>query len=115
MSGDAALWLMIAGIHLLALGCVVVLMIPALRGGPEWPPASSDSGSDDGWGNEPRHPPSPQDVPGGGLPLPEAEQSRIRLRDHERMHDGLPGRPRRPVREPTRRPVRTATGNRGRS
>src|SRR5205807_1830224 len=68
MSGDAALWLMIAGIHLLALGCVVVLMIPALRGGPEWPPASSDSGSDDGWGNEPRRPPSPQDVPGGGLP-----------------------------------------------
>ncbi|HUO74473.1 MAG TPA: hypothetical protein VMU39_27125 [Solirubrobacteraceae bacterium] len=107
MSGEAQLMLMIAGVHLLGLACVAVLMIPALRDGPDSPPQASDGGSDDGWGNYPRRPVSPRDVPGGGLPLPDAEPAHVRLRDHRRLGDHLPARERRPAREPDRQPVRT--------
>lgn len=106
MSGEAQLLLMIAGVHLLGLACVAVLMFPALRDQPPSPP-NSDGGSDDGWGNFPRRPRSPEDVPGGGLPLPDAQPARIRLRGHERLHDRLPARERRPAREPQRAPVPT--------
>ena len=99
--------LMIAGVHLLGLACVVALMIPALRERPDVPPRRSDGGSDDGWGNYPTRPPSPRDVPGGGIPLPDAEPARVRLRDHRRLREYLPARQRRPAREPDRRPVRT--------
>lgn len=104
MSGDAQLMLMIAGMHLLGMVCVVVLLFPALRDAP--PSSGSDSGSDDGWGRGPRRPPQPPTPPRGGIPLPDAVQSRIRLRDHGRLSDHLPRRERRPVREPERAPVR---------
>jgi hypothetical protein len=45
-------------------------------------------------------------VPGGGLPLPDAEPARVRLRDHRPLRERLPARERRPAREPERRPVR---------
>jgi hypothetical protein len=75
---------------------------------PGWrlPPGPADSGGGGGGGgSRPREPNAPPDAPRGGLPLPDAEQSRERVRDHDR-----PGRrrlrPRRPVREPDRSPVR---------
>ena len=84
-------------------------MIPALRDDSD-PPADQDSGSsDDGWGNLPAHRPEPGNRPGGGLPLPDAEQSRIRLREPGRISERLPGPQRRPVREPQRTPVRQPT------
>ena len=98
--------LMIAGVHLLGLACVAVLMVPALRDPPDSPSQPSDGGSDDGWGNYPRRPPKPSGVPGGGLPLPDAEPARVRLRDHQKMSERLPARERRPAREPERKPVR---------
>jgi hypothetical protein len=75
-------------------------------------PADSDGGGGGGGGSGPREPTVPPGAPRGGLPLPDAEQSRERIRDHDR-----PGRrrlgPRRPAREPerspVRRPVRTLT------
>ncbi len=113
MSGETQLLLMIAGVHLLGLVCVAILMFPALRDQPDGPPRS-DGGSDDGWGNYPRRPPSPQDIPGGGLPLPDAQPARQRLRDHQRLRERLPARERRPAREPQRQPqrepVRRASG-----
>src|SRR5437588_8316598 len=108
MSAEAQLMLMIAGVHLVGLACVAVLMVPALRDVPEAPPGPPEDGSDDGWGNRPREPNSPHDVPGGGLPLPDAVPARVRLRDHRRMRDLLPGRERRPAREPERTPVRVS-------
>jgi hypothetical protein len=108
MSGEAQLMLMIAGVHVLGLACVAVLMIPALRDMPDGPPRPPDDGSDDGWGNRPRQPRDPSDVPGGGLPLPDAKPARVRLRDHRRMRDRLPRRERRPAREPERTPVRVS-------
>jgi hypothetical protein len=107
MSGDAQLMLMIAGMHLLGLVCAAVLIIPALRDGPEFPPRPSDPGSDGGWGRGPNRPPTPPRPPRGGIPLPDAEQARIRLRDHRKLSERLPRRARRPVREPGRTPVRT--------
>jgi hypothetical protein len=107
MSADAQLMLMIAGMHLLGLVCAAVLIIPALRDGPEFPPHPSDPGSDGGWGRGPNPPPTPPDSPRGGIPLPDAEQPLIRLRDHRKLTERLPRRERRPTREPERTPVRT--------
>ncbi len=104
MSGEAQLLLWIAGVHLLGLACVAALMIPALREAPE-PPRPQDEGSDEGWGNHPRRPLAPHDLPGGGLPLPDAAPARVRLRDHRPLHERLPNRERRPAREPSREPV----------
>jgi hypothetical protein len=106
MSGDAQLMLMIAGMHLLGLVCAAVLIIPALRDNPELPPRRSDPGSDDGWGRGPDSPPKAPDSPRGGIPLLDAEQARVRLRDHRTLREQLPRRERRPAREPARTPVR---------
>jgi hypothetical protein len=108
MSGDTQLVLMIAGMHLLGLVCAAVLILPALRDSPDFPPRPSDPGSDGGWGRGPDLPPTPRDPPPGGIPLPDAEPARVRLRDHRKLSELLPGRERRPAREPERAPVRTA-------
>ena len=99
------LW--IAGVHLVGLVCVGVLLIPALRDQEPAPPRRADGENDDGWGPGPKSPPQPPTPPRGGIPLPDAEQARIRLRDGERLADKLPSRERRPAREPLRPPVRT--------
>lgn len=96
--------LMIAGVHLIGLGCVAVLLIPALREGPTSPPRP-DQGGDDGWGRGPGPTPLQPTSPSGGLPLPDAVPARVRLRDHRRLRDVLPARERRPAREPRRVPV----------
>ncbi len=107
MSGDAQLMLMIAGLHLLGLVCAAVLILPALRDGPDLPPRRPESGPDDGWGRGPGGPPKPPDPPRGGIPLLDADPARVRLRDHRKLGELLPGRERRPAREPDRTPVRT--------
>jgi hypothetical protein len=107
MSGDAQLMLMIAGLHLLGLVCAAVLIIPALRDSPDFPPGRPDSGPDDGWGRGPDAPPKPPDPPRGGIPLLDAEPARVRLRDHRTLREHLPRPERRPAREPRRTPVRT--------
>lgn len=102
---EVQLLLWMTGIHLFGFIAVGVLMIPTLRNGE--PPSDEDSGSsDDGWGNRPNVKPSPSRWPGGGIPLPDAEQSRVRFREPGRLSDRRPARERRPVREPDRRPVR---------
>jgi len=106
MSGEYQLMLMIAVMHLLGLIGVAVLMYMALRSdsGHRRP---GESGHDDGWGNEPRRPPEPSDRPWGGIPLPDADPALVRLRDHRKLPDLLPGRERRPAREPERTPHHT--------
>jgi hypothetical protein len=91
MSGDAQLMLMIAGMHFLGLVCAAVLILPALRDSPDIPPRP-DSGPDDGWGRGPDGPPKPPDPPRGGIPLLDADPARVRLRDHRKLGDLLPGR-----------------------
>jgi hypothetical protein len=107
MSGDAQLMLMIAGMHLLGLVFAAVLILPALRDSPEFPPRRPDPGSDGGWGRGPDLPPKPPDSPRGGIPLLDAEPASVRLRDHRTLTERLPKRERRPSREPDRTPVRS--------
>jgi hypothetical protein len=106
MSGEYQLMLMIAVMHLLGLIGVGVLMYIALRND-SGQQRRGESGHDDGWGNEPRRPPEPSNRPWGGLPLPDAEQALVRLRDHRKLSELVPPRQRRPVREPERTPTRT--------
>ena len=97
------------------LGAVVLMLVIAaimlarrlFFPGWDGPPGPSDNGGGGGGGSGPREPPAPPRSPRGGIPLPDAEQSRERVRDHAR-----PGcrrlRPRRHAREPGRSPARIA-------
>jgi len=105
---DVQLLIWMTGIHVVGFICVGILMLPALRD--DDPPADQDDGSsDDGWGNRPNVKPDPGRWPGGGIPLPDAEQSKVRFREPGRLGDHHKSPQRRPVRdpEPIRRPVPT--------
>src|SRR5438552_15830339 len=106
MTGDVQLLLWIAGVHLLGLGCVAVLLIPALKDGSS-PNRRSEGESDDGWGRGPKAPPQPPKPPRGGIPLPDADPARIRVRESGRLADHLPHRHRRPAPEPAPSPDTT--------
>src|ERR1700759_3416484 len=105
MSG-AALMLWIAGVHLLGLGCVALLMFPALKDTPLGPERRPDEG-DDGWGRGPKRPPETPKPPRGGIPLPDAVPARVRMRAPAPRGAPLPTRKRLRPRGPARRPVRT--------
>jgi hypothetical protein len=90
----------VAAVLLLGLGVPALLMYaPALLY--RRPPR--DGGSDGGGdGGGPEHPPTPPPMrPRGGIPLPDADPARIRLRDHVR-----PGWAPADSHRPQRRPVR---------
>lgn len=103
MSGAVQLVLLVGGLHVLGLVCAAALIIPALRDRPE-PPQRPDTGSDGGGGLRPSRPERPV-RPRGGLPLPDAQPARIRLREPGRLADLRPPRERRPAREPQRTPA----------
>ncbi|HET8980941.1 MAG TPA: hypothetical protein VFN87_22500 [Solirubrobacteraceae bacterium] len=70
------------------------------RPSPPGPPDSSDGG-----GGVPLNPRVPPLLPNGDLPLPDADQSSRRRRDHSGPSRAS-RRQRRPAREPSRRPAR---------
>jgi hypothetical protein len=104
MSSDAELMLIFGFLHLVAVGLGISLFVMFLR---------SDSGSkppdeeEPGGGGNDRISKNPKNSPSGGIPLPDADPSSVRLRTHERLADAH----RRPVRrrvierEPGRRRV----------
>jgi hypothetical protein len=98
------LMLFLIGVHVFGFVAVGLLMIPVLRDDPS---ESDDDGgsSDDGWGNRPNVKPDPSRWPGGGIPLPDAEQSSIRLREPGRIGEKLTRPERRPAREPAPNPT----------
>jgi hypothetical protein len=104
--GVGQLILLLIGMHLLALAGAGVLIVHAARTAPTAGWRAPGGGSDDGPGNSRPGPMAPPNVPGGGLPLPDAAPARVRLRDHRRLADLTPPRERRPAREPVREPVR---------
>jgi hypothetical protein len=84
-----------------------LMLVPALlyrRPGGS-PGSSDDDGGGGGGGPEPP-PPARPPRPRGGVPLPDAEPARTRIREHGRRLTGG-RRTRRPAREPARRPLRT--------
>jgi hypothetical protein len=93
---------------LVYLGIILaVMLVPMYISRRAAPPDTTDPGSDDGPGRGPRRPRDRPDRPQGGLPLPDAVQSRIRRRDHGLLKLRIPG-PRRDRRhDPDRKPVRT--------
>jgi hypothetical protein len=114
MQGDVQLMLWIAGVHLLGLICIAILLIPALRSD-DHPSPGGESSSDEGWGNLPPERPKPKLWPGGGLPMPDAVQSRVRLRGPGRLGDLVPRTERRPAHAPVPRPARPVRASAGSS
>jgi hypothetical protein len=93
---------------LLYLGIVLlVAFLPVILGRGSSPPRPEDSDSDDGPGGGPKRPRLSPTKPHGGVPLPDAEPSGVRLREHRRRSDRHSGRQRRRGREPERTPART--------
>lgn len=93
---DASFSLVMAG---LIWGLMLVALAPCvLFRGPGSNPGPSDDGDDLGPGDD--RPPPPW--PGGGIPLPDAEQSPVRLRGHASARRSA--YPRRPAHDPGRSP-----------
>jgi hypothetical protein len=104
MTPDEQLLLIFGGLHLVALLLGGVLFFMFLRADSQdaWPP-SDDEDSGGGGGND-RISPHPKTSPSGGIPLPDAVQSGVRLRTgHDRLADPSRRQPsRRRVSEPAR-------------
>jgi hypothetical protein len=101
MTPDEELMVIFGALHLVALALGIVLFVMFLRseaGSGKRPPEEDDGG---GGGND-RLGGGPKTSPSGGIPLPDAEQSRYRLRSHERLRDLRPRHERRRVTEPAR-------------
>jgi hypothetical protein len=101
MTPDEELMVIFGALHLVALVLGVVLFVMFLRseaGYGRRPPEEEDGG---GGGND-RLGKGPKGSPSGGIPLPDAVQSPIRLRGHERLRDLRQRHERRRVVEPAR-------------
>jgi hypothetical protein len=92
---------------LLALVITLVVVLAPLLLGRRASPGQSDPEPGDGRGGGPRRPCRPPDSPWGGIPLEDAEPGRVRLRNPDRLSDGMPRRSRRGSRAPVRPPTRT--------
>jgi hypothetical protein len=107
MNSEEELVLIFGLLHLVAaiLGGVLLFMFLRSDTTQQWrqPPEDDDSGG--GGGND-RRKDRPKPTPPGGVPLPDAEPSRHRLRGPGRLADAHPRRPRRTVPEPRRAPAR---------
>jgi hypothetical protein len=119
VAGAQALKLITDGVLAALVPVVAVLTLTGLMVVPVLlyrPPGSSGPSDEDGGGGGrgPGGPPSPElGSPSGGIPLPDAEPARTRLRDHNGPRFGR-SRPRRPAREPdpARTPVKRANVSR---
>jgi hypothetical protein len=105
MSPDEELVVIFGALHLVALALGVLMFVMFLRsdtaGGRQEP--EDDEG---GGGGSDRIGRGPKTSPSGGIPLPDAVPSRVRLRGPGRLADLLPPRERRRVAEPERAPRR---------
>ncbi len=102
MSPDSQLLVIFGALHLaaLTLGGLLFLMFLRSDGSSKWSPPDED---DPGGGGNDRITDKPKTSPSGGLPLPDAIQSRLRLRSgHERLAKMKPRRIERRVAEPAR-------------
>src|SRR3954470_22804757 len=109
MGPDVKLMVTFGTPHLIAgaLGAGLFVMFLRSETTDPWQPPDEDDGG--GGGGNDRLPGRPKSSPPfGGVPLPDAVQSSVRLRGPGRLRDLRPQRDRRPAREPApeRRPVR---------
>jgi hypothetical protein len=106
MSPDEELMVIFGAMHLAALvfgGVLFAMFLHSETVTPWQDPDDRDDGGGGGGNDRPGDKPLTT-PPGGGIPLPDAEQAPVRLRDeHDRFEIARP--PRRRVREPDRTPV----------
>jgi hypothetical protein len=111
MTPDEELMVIFGALHVIALVLGVILFMMFLRSDStsSWKPPEEDEGG--GGGGNDRLPSSrPKPRPTGGVPLPDAEQARTRLRDHSKLRDARP----RPLRRPAHPHTPQRTPARGR-
>jgi hypothetical protein len=102
MSGPVAAILLTLIVHVIAFGLLVALCGRELLEVFRTQPYDGDD-----WGEPPAgDPETPPGPSGGGLPLPDAEQAAVRLREPGRLGERYPRRPRRPEHDPDRTPQR---------
>ena len=100
----------ILGVVYLAL-VLAVAFLPILLGRRGRSSGQGESDPGDGWGKPPHRPEDPSGPPPSGIPLDDADLSRVRLRDHDKPMESQPDRDRRPThRRPPKR-VRTPRGH----
>jgi len=103
MVDETLLVAVLGGLHLIGFGFLALLLLPCLRDervAPLTPPAEDD----DGGGNDRLQPVPPRGPRGGGIPLPDAQPARVRIRGGRRLADLRPRVERRPAHLPA--PVR---------
>jgi hypothetical protein len=106
MRPDVELIVLFAGLHLIGLALAALLLVMFVRSDTvrTWSPPEDEGGA--GGGND-RVVPRPRSGPdGGGLPLPDAEPARVRLRGPGRLADARRQPDRRPAHAPEREPAR---------
>jgi hypothetical protein len=108
MPADVKLVALFAGLHLLGLILVCVMLVLFFRSDAttSWSPGDEEGDGGGGGGNDRVRPRDSGGPRGGGLPLPDAVPARVRLRDHRRLADLIPGPARRALPEPGPRPRR---------
>ena len=111
MSPDEELMVIFGALHVVALvlGGVLFYMFMRSDSAPTWKPPDDDDGG--GGGGNDRLPSHPKPRPTGGIPLPDAVQSSMRLRGPGTLRAAHPWPSRRPAHPvtpgPARRPVRS--------
>lgn len=106
MADETLLVALLGGLHLLGFGFAALLLLPFLRDesvAPRTPPAGEDEGG--GGGNDRVRPAPPRGPRPGGIPLPDAQPARVRLRDGRRLAGLLPRVERRPAHLPVPAPA----------
>jgi hypothetical protein len=103
MVREGGLILLLTGVHALGLGLLCGMLWLSFKADDT---TSGDDDGEGGWGNDRRPPEDSHGPSDGGLPLPDAEPARVRLRQPGRIADALPSPERRGTEEPVRVPVR---------
>ena len=103
MVREGGLILLLTAVHALGLGLLCGMLWLSFKADDR---TSGEDDGDGGWGNDRRPPEDSRGPRDGGLPLPDAKQSPVRLRGPGRIGDVV----RRPERRPDRRAERVPAG-----
>jgi hypothetical protein len=104
MVREGGLILLLTGVHALGLGLLCGMLWLSFKADDR---TSGDDDGDGGWGNDRRPPEDSRGPRDGGLPLADAEPSRVRLREPGRIAQRLPRPERRRTDEPQRVPAKS--------
>jgi hypothetical protein len=107
MTPDEELMVIFGALHVIALGLGAILFLMFLRSdtASTWQPPEDEEGG--GGGGNDRLPSRPKPRPPGGVPLPDADPARMRMRGPGKLRDAYPWPARRPAHRPL--PQRTPT------